>query len=131
MKRGSIPFALLLILVALAAGCVQSTELNPGHMSDEEIAAAENYVGSVRVETVSGVIYKAQTLKSAEGDSLHMMIVEIINDGVVTHEHDVAIAKAKVSRIELSKNNPWVVGGAIAGISTLILVLYYQINGSF
>ena len=131
MKRGAFPFAILLVLAALLAGCVQSTEVNPEHMSDEDIEALENYVGSVRVETISGMIYKAQTLKSAYGDSLELLVVEVIDDGVVSHKPSVTLAKSKVSSLELSKNSPWVVGGAIAGISILILVLYYQINGSF
>ncbi len=106
-------------------------ELNPELMTEDEIAEVENYVGSIRVETVNGVIYKAQTLKSAEGDSLHLVRVEIIDDGVIHHELTVVLAKEKVTRVELQKNNTWVVGGALAGISLLILVLYYQINGSF
>jgi len=131
MKRGAFSIAVPLVLAAMLAGCVKSTEVNPEHMSEEDVAALDNYVGNVRVETVSGIIYKAQTLRSAEGDSLELLVVEVIDDGVVTHKPSVSVAKSKVAKIELSKNNPWVVGGAIAGISILILVLYYQINGSF
>ncbi len=132
MKRGRASFALLTILLALLlGGCTQKTELNPEVMTTEETASLDNYTGNVKVLGIDGVVYKAQTLKSAEGDFLHLINVEIIDDGVVSRETELMLAKERVSKIELQKNNKWVVGGALAGISFLILVLYYQINGSF
>ncbi len=132
MKSGRASFALVTILLALLlGGCTQRTELNPEVMSADESADLENYTGNVKMTGEDGIIYKAQTLKSAEGEFFHLLNVEIIDDGVVSREAELMLAKDKVSRIELHKNNKWVVGGGLAGISILILVLYYQINGSF
>ena len=131
MKRGNVSFALILVLVAMLGACVKSVDLNPELMTEDEIADVENYVGSVRVETVNGIIYKAQTLKSAEGDSLHLVMVEMIDDGVSRNLPTVILPKDKLISIELQENNRGVVGGALVGIALMTLVLYYQINGSF
>ncbi len=132
MKRGRVPFALVLVLlVALMSACVQRTELNPETLTEEEAFALENYTGNIKLVGEDGIIYKAQTLKSAEGDFLHLLRVEVIDDGVVSHKDELVIPKKDIVDAELQQTNKWVAAGGLAGISLLILVLYYQINGSF
>ncbi len=132
MKRGSVPFALVLVLlVALMNGCVQRTAMNPEALTEEEASTLENYTGNIKLVGKNGIIYKAQTLKSAEGDFFHLLRVEVINDGVVSRKAELVIPKKDIVDMELHQTNKWVTGGGLAGISLLILVLYYQINGSF
>ena len=132
MKRGSVPFALVLVLlVALMSGCVQTTELNPDTLTEEEASTLENYTGNIKLVGKDGIIYKAQTLKSAEGDFFHLMRVEVIDDGVISRQDELVILKEDIVDVELHQTNKWVTAGGLAGISLLILVLYYQINGSF
>jgi len=131
MSRSAILTLILLTAVMVLAGCVQSVRLDPESVSAEEAEAVAAHYGNIRVEDDMGVVYTAQTLVGADTDTLTMTLVEIVDDGVISHEAEMILLSERVVDIQYRKNNPWVVTAAVAGTGLLMAVLYWNINGHF
>jgi len=131
MSRFAILSLILLVAVMALAGCVRTVQINPEHVSEEEAEAVAAHYGNIRVMDDMGVVYTAQTLSGADTDTLTLTLVEIVEDGVISHEAEMMLLTEKVVDIQYRKNNPWVVTAAVAGTGLLMAVLYWNINGHF
>ena len=122
------PWALpALLMIALAAGgCLRSVEIEPA-----DVTAESEIIGNVLAIDKKGVHYHAQSFfVTPTGDSLRLIMVEIVDDGVVSRTPGLTVAKQNIESFHYYQNDNRIVLGLVGAISLFMVFLYYKINTS-